>query len=209
VEKNGRIKRALSVDNVLRAKFTSFEFEGVWRRSVGCPERSGTWMIYGPPKNGKTTFAMQVARQLTQFTPVLYNSVEEGISLSIRHALEREFLPHVKPVNPFTLVDSESPEELTKRLLLRRSAGVVIIDSVQFWDIYFEHYKKLKKMFPSKLFIYISHQQGWTPQGAVARRIWRDASVVWHVDRFKAFPSGRYGGGEEIVISEERAKGLW
>ncbi|MDR2626580.1 MAG: hypothetical protein LBC40_00925 [Dysgonamonadaceae bacterium] len=201
------MKRAYSVDNVLHAKFETFPFEGEWEAAIGHPERSGTWMIYGPPKNGKTTFAMKLAKYLTRFERVAYNSVEEGLSLSIQHVFDRVGMKEVK--SRLVLLDRDSVDDLVKRLQVHRSPGVVVIDSIQFWEMDFKTYKRLKEAFPNKVFIYVSHIEGGVPQGSTARRVWRDASVAFRVDRFKAFPVGRFGGGEPIVISEEQAEELW
>jgi hypothetical protein len=95
-----------------------------------------------------------------------------------------------------------------KRLQVHRSPGVVVIDSIRFREMDFKVYKRLKEQFPGKVFIYVSHIEGGVPQGATARRVWRDASVAFRVERFKAFPVGRFGGGEPVVISGERAEEL-
>jgi hypothetical protein len=201
------MKRAYSVDNVLRAKFTTFDFEGEWLEAVGKPERAGTWIVFGAPKNGKTTFSMMLAKHLSHFERVAYNSVEEGLSLSVQSAFRR--LDMSEAGGRFVLLDKDSVGDLIKRLQAHKSPNVVVIDSIQFWEMDFATYKRLKALFPRKLFIYISHVDGGQPMGAVARKIWRDANVSFRVDRFKAFPQGRYGGGEAITISEERAAELW
>jgi hypothetical protein len=201
------IKRAYSVDNVLQAKFNTLEFDGEWKEAIGCPELAGTWIVYGGVKNGKTSFTMKLAKYLTKFEYVAYNSVEEGLSLSIQAAFQRTRMEDVK--RRFILLDKEEPEELVARLQRKKSPNVVVIDTVQFWDMTFKHYKTLKETFPDKLFIYISHSSGNLPDGKVAQRIWRDANVAFRIEGFKAFPIGRYGGGEPIVISEERAVKYW
>jgi len=201
-------KRAYTVNNVLQAKFNTLEFDGVWRKAVGCPERAGTWIIYGSVKNGKTSFAMQLAKYLTHFEKVAYNAVEEGLSLSIQAALRRTGMQDVK--NGFVLLNKESWQDLMTRLRKRKSPNVVVIDSLQFWEITFQKYKNLREQFPDKLFIYISHSAGNLPDGKLAQRIWRDANISFRIEGFKAFPIGRYGGDEEpIVINEERAIGYW
>ena len=53
------MKRAYSVSNVMNAKFKTLPFDGQWLEAVGCPQLGGSWLIYGAPKNGKTSLAMQ------------------------------------------------------------------------------------------------------------------------------------------------------
>ncbi|MDR3327075.1 MAG: hypothetical protein LBT04_02920 [Prevotellaceae bacterium] len=201
------MKRAYSVNNVLAAKFNTLEFDGVWRDAVGCPELSGTWIIYGTVKNGKTSFAMKLAKYLTKFEDVLYNSVEEGVSLSIREAFVRYDMQET--YGRFNLLDKEEIGGLITRLNRKRSPNVIFIDTVQFWELTFKDYKRLKETFSNKLFIYVSHAAGNQPEGKVAIRIWRDANVAFRIEGFKAFPVGRYGGGEPLIISKELAKAYW
>jgi hypothetical protein len=206
-----QIKRAYSVDNVLQAKFNTLEFDGIWRDAVGCPELSGTWIVYGSVKNGKTSFTMMLAKYLTRFEIVAYNSVEEGLSLSMQESFKRTGMEEVK--SRFLLLNKENQQELIIRLRRRKSPNVVIIDSLQFWEMTFKEYKELKEAFPNKLFIYISHATGnsekSTPDGNTALRIWRDANVSFRIEGFKAFPIGRYGGGKPVVINGERAVKYW
>ncbi|KAA6342186.1 hypothetical protein EZS27_010040 [termite gut metagenome] len=48
--------RAYSVGNVLSAKFETLAFDGIWKDSLGCPEVTGSWIIYGPTKKRKNHF---------------------------------------------------------------------------------------------------------------------------------------------------------
>jgi adenylate kinase family enzyme len=79
-----KTKRALSVHDLLSFKAKVMEFEGRWEASFGCPEMSGCWLVWGESGSGKTTFAMQLCRYLTRFGRVAYNSLEEGMSESLR-----------------------------------------------------------------------------------------------------------------------------
>lgn len=203
------MSRALSVDNVLNAKFNTLKFDGIWYEAIGNPELSGSWFIKAPTKHGKTSLAMQLAKYLTKFGRVGYNSVEEGVSLSIQEAYNRVNMKEVAP--KVLLLDKETVPELIVRLDKPKSPQIVFIDTVQFWDLKFSEYKELKSRYPHKLFIYISHQDGRNPDGHVAKRIWRDANVIFEVEGFKAFVTGRYGGNPdaEIIINEERAARYW
>lgn len=201
------MKRAWSVDNVLSKKFRTLPFDGAWLAACGCPEVCGSWFIYGPPKNGKTSFAMQLAKYMTRFGRVAYDSVEEGFSQSIKEAMIRTRMKEVG--GKLLLLDKEGIPELTERLKRKKSPEVVIVDSIQFLGLQFAEYKELKRMFPGKLFVWISHVEGKMPDGGTARRIWRDANIAFRIEGFKAFPVGRYGGGEPYTISEEKAAAYW
>lgn len=201
------MKRALSVDNVLNAKFTELDFEGKWLDAIGKPELTGTWFVQGDIKSGKTSFTLQLTKYMTRFSRVVYNSVEEGLSKTIREAYKREQMHEVR--GKFELLDIESYDDLVKRLRKHKSANIVVIDTIQFWELTFSQYKNLKKMFRKKLFIYMSHRDGGRPAGATAQKIWRDANVAWMIEGFKAFPVSRYGGGEAVTINEERADAYW
>lgn len=170
------MKRAYSIRNVIDARFKTLDFDGEWLEAVGKPELGGSWMIYGAPKNGKTSLAMQLARYLTRFCRVAYDSVEEGLSLSIQNCVERTF--QGQNTRKFLLLDKENIEELTERLSKRSgSPDAVVIDSVQFLGLCWDEYKGLVERFPHKLFIFVSHVDGNQPEGRVAKKIWRDANV--------------------------------
>lgn len=198
--------RAYSVQNVLDAKFETLPFEGGWKEAVGCPELTGSWIIYGPPKSGKTGFAMMLAKYMTNFGRVFYNSIEEGLSQSIQLAYQRVGM---QEVSGKIILEKESIESMIERLKKSKSPRIIFFDSIQFADLKFPEYKKMKSMFPGKLFIYISHIDGKQPEGVTARRVWRDANVSIRVEGFRAFPVGRYGGGQYINISEEKATEYW
>lgn len=199
--------KAYSLNNILKAKFKTLEFSGAWKEAIGNPELTGSWFIYGPPKNGKTSFALTLAKYLAEFRRVGYNSVEEGLSLSFQKAVERVSMHEIG--NRFVLIEREEVEDMVKRLKKHKSPDIFFIDSVQFLELSFHEYKRLKGLFPSKLFIYISHVEGRQPDGYAARKILRDANVIFRVEGFKAFPVGRYGGGIPITISAQKAAEYW
>jgi hypothetical protein len=201
------MKRAISIPNLLNTKFKSMPFEGKWADSFGCPEPTGCFMIYGEVKQGKTDFAMQLAKYLTQFGRVQYNSVEEGLSLSLQNAIRRNEMSEVS--GKIIITDKEEYWELKERLVKRHSPRIVFIDSIQMWDFTYSNYLELKSEFKSKLFVFISHTKHKIPQGSTAERINRDAHVSIRVEGFKAFVISRYGGGAPFVINQEYADQYW
>ncbi|ETK10968.1 hypothetical protein T231_01820, partial [Tannerella sp. oral taxon BU063 isolate Cell 6/7/9] len=99
-------------------------------------------------------------------------------------------------------------QDLVYRLKHSRTVRVVFIDSVQFMDLKYSEYRRLRLDFPRTLFVFISHvknNRGTSPDGSVATKIMRDSDVIFSVRGFKAFVTSRFGGNGEFVISEEMA----
>ena len=176
--------------------------EAIGKAEIG----GGAWFIYGPSKNGKTSMAMILAKALANHRKVAYDSVEEGINKSLRMAVERHGL--VEAGHNFVLLNREFFDDLVYRLKHSRTVRVVFIDSVQFMDLKYSEYRRLRLEFPRTLFVFISHvknNRGTSPDGSVATKIMRDSDVIFSVQGFKAFVTSRFGGNGEFVISEEMA----
>lgn len=198
-------RRAIPVNELLSTKFRGLPFEGKWYESFGCPELTGTWIIWGNSGNGKTRFALQLAKYLAGFCKVAYNSLEEGISLSLRTAIEQvNFNGSGKNL---LLLDKEPVSELMTRLARPRSPEVVIIDSLQYTGMSYKEYKVLRDRYRRKLFVLISHAEGKMPEGRVAKSVRFDAMCKIWIEGYVAYPVSRYGGGEPYVIWEEGAEG--
>lgn len=200
-------KRAISISQLYAKKFRVMDFKDNWQLSFGRPELSGSWIIYGPPKNGKTRLAVQLAKYLTSFARVAYDSLEEGFSESIREAFETEQMEEVS--RRIVLLDKEPVDNLMKRLLKRRSPDVAIIDSLQYTGMTYQEYRDLKDSLRNKLLIFISHAEGKEPAGRVARSVRYDANITIRVEGFKAFVNSRYGNTEPFTIWTEGASKYW
>jgi len=197
-------RRAISIQQLYRTNLRSLEFTGQWLDAIGCPEPSGAWIIWGNSGNGKTRFALQLAKYLaTLGRKVAYDSLEEGVSLSLRTAIEDCNIQEVS--RRFMLLDKEPVIELMERLSKKKSPDVVIIDSIQYTGLTYADYKSLRTRFRTKLFILVSHAEGSQPSGRVARSIRFDANVKVWVEGFQAFAASRYGGGEPYMIWDEGA----
>lgn len=199
--------RAISVTELITKRYNQMEFTGAWKRSLGCPELAGTWIIYGKPKNGKTAFALMLCKYLTRFAKVAYDSLEEGTSVTLRDAFLRVGMLEVK--GRIVLLNKEPIPQLILRLRRQKSPQIIVIDSLQYTGMNYNEYKALKDEFPHKLFIFISHAEGKEPAGRVARAVRYDANITIMVEAFKAFASGRYGGGEPFVIWPDEAIKYW
>lgn len=192
------LKRALSVSDIRSYKPTVLDFEGQWLASFGRPELTGAWIIWGPSFSGKTRFALQLGKYLAGFVRVAYNSLEEGLSLSMKNAIEDVGMMEVS--RSFILLDKEPIHDLRERLRKKKSPRVVIIDSLQYTGITYAEYIELKEEFRNKLFIFVSHADGRDPKGNVAKAVRYDAFVKVSVSGYAAEVMSRFGGGERYVI---------
>jgi hypothetical protein len=202
-----RIKRALTVSDLRAYKATTLDFEHQWLECIGRPELTGAWLVWGNSANGKTRFAVQLAKYLATFCKVAYNSLEEGRSQSMRQAVINSGMADVQ--RSFLFLDKEPISELAARLRRRKSPDAIIIDSIQYSGLTYAEYKRLRDEFRNKLFIMISHAEGREPKGNVARSVRYDAFVKIYVEGYKAFPQSRYGGGNEYVIWPKGAQEYW
>lgn len=182
--------RAYSASEVLAKKVLPIPFRGVWREAFGSPSRTGVWLIWGESANGKSSFAMQLAKELTKYGKVAYNSLEESLSLSFQENMRRCGMQEAG--GRFLILDREPLDELSGRLKKQRSPDFVIIDSLQYAGINYKEYKKLKEAHPTKLFIFISHADGDKPKGATATSIQYDADMKILVRGYRAICKGRF-----------------
>ena len=208
------MSRAISNKNVLTAKFEVAEFDGEFLASFGKPELRGAWLIYGGSGCGKTTFVMQVCKYLTRFRRVAYNSLEQGLSLSLQKTWERVGMQEVG--NRIILLNKESLKDLRIRLQKKQSPDVIVIDSVHYLRRFnMDQYQNLRDEFPDKLFIFVSHEKGGMPKGMMAQNIRYDSEIKIRVEGYKAFVTTRYEvpelgeGGTDFIIWEQGANKYW
>jgi len=195
--------RAYSVNDVFNKKFNTLSFEGEWKEFIGNPELSGSWIITGNSGNGKTRLAVKMAKYMTQFGKVAYNSIEEGFSESIKKAWIEEGMKEV--AGKILLLDKEPVDDLLERLNKQRSPDIIFIDSIQFTHKSQVFLKKMIDRYNNKLFVFISHAEGSKPMGRTAKAIEYVSNVKIFVSQFMAYPKSRYGGNQPFTIWEEGA----
>jgi hypothetical protein len=186
------IKRAVSVAELTKKKFIELNLPPEFEKLLGTPERSGVWIIWGESFNGKTSFALQLAKALTTSGKVFYDTMEEGARKSFQNAIINQNMKEVK--SKFLIGNCESIEELKERLIRKKSPEIIIIDSLQFSGLTKATYKAFKQQFSNKLLIFISHADGKNPYGALANFVKYDADVKIRVEGYKAMCLSRLGG---------------
>ena len=210
------MSRAISNKNVLAAQFETAEFTGAYLASFGRPELRGAWIVWGGSGSGKTTFTLMLCKYLAGFRRVAYDSLEQGLSLSLQKAWERVAMEEAG--SNIILLNKEDLPELRARLRKRKSPEIIVIDSVQYLTkFYMQQFKELKAEFPNKLFIFISQadKAEKDPDGYVAKKIRYDADIKIRVEGYKAFVTTRYEdsekgeGGADFIIWEKGAADYW
>jgi hypothetical protein len=198
--------RAYSIQDIISKKYKTLDWSEPWIKAFSKPETTGVWFIWGNSGNGKSSFVMQLTKELAKIGPVLYDSLEEGSRMTMRDNLLRAGIMEVKKR---VLIASEGIEELDARLKKRKSPKFVIIDSIQYSGISFPVYRKFKESHPDKLIIFISHANGTKPASRPAESVKYDADLKIWVEGFKAISNGRYNPGGEFTIWEQGANKYW
>jgi len=200
--------RSLSIRNIYDKKYITMPFTGVWADAMGQPEHNGIWIIYGPEKNGKTWFALQLANYLTAFDKVLYVSAEEGVSKAFRDACGRVGIDAKN--RKLSVLDYTPIAELDEKLSKRKAPRIVFLDNA---TIYADELKggmlrQLTAKHPTKLFVIVAHEERGEPYTAVAKIAKKLAKVIVRVKGLACTVWGRCPGGT-IMIDENSATLYW
>jgi adenosyl cobinamide kinase/adenosyl cobinamide phosphate guanylyltransferase len=202
--------KALSVKQAFSIVFKLFEFTGLWLQAFGKPETSGFWYLGGGEKNGKSTFALMLAKYLTAFDKVLYISAEEGISKDMIAAMR--FAGLSDQDKNFNIIDYEPWEDIDKRMESRKCAKIIFIDNS---TVYRDEVTKRmimelkqKKHVQNKLIIMVCHEEKGQPDNALATHWRKLAKIIIQAEGLKAIISGRCPGGT-LMINEEKANLYW
>ena len=200
--------KALSVKQAFSIVFKLFEFTGLWLQAFGKPEITGFWYLGGGEKNGKSTFAMMLAKYLTTFGKVLYISAEEGLSKDIIAAMKFAGLSD-KNKN-FNIIDYEPWEQLQARFSSRKCAKIIFIDNSTVYrdEITRKLIAELKQNHANKLIIMVCHEAKGSPDNALATTWRKLAKIIIQAEGLKAIISGRCPGGI-LMINEEKANLYW
>ena len=142
-------QKAIPLENLKNKKFEILPFSDKWEELMGTPEANFCLMISGKPGQGKSYFSLELSEYLARtFGEVLFNSSEEGASLSLQNKINsfdisNIYLGEAKDVNSLQLLLSNSPYKF------------VVIDSVNDMNISPQELHKLRGLHPTKGFICI------------------------------------------------------
>jgi hypothetical protein len=186
--------KVLGVTYMLARKYESSPLSPEWIAALGEISRPFRWLVYGHPKNGKTTFLLQFCKDATQWAKVFYNSMEEGDSKTMQQAMQRVGMADCKP-GKFLLGDRIHYPMLIARLSRPNSGDIVVIDSRDYINMTTDQYKKMVARFPKKSFIIVCWEQSGKPLGKYAKDIEYMVDMVTRVHDHVAVTNGRFGAG--------------
>lgn len=200
--------KSLSAQKALSIKRRTIQLEGEWGDCFGEIACTGVVFFWGQSGNGKSSAVMSFAKELTKYGKVIYLSLEEGLSLSFQNTLRRYSMQDCGA--RFQVVTSETMEELSKRLLKRKSPEFIIIDSFQYTQMSYRSYIEFRNKHSDKLLIFVSHADGKQPAGRAARSVKYDAMLKVWVEGYRAFSNGRFiGSTGRCDIWAEQAQKYW
>ena len=140
-------QKAISMEQFKTMKFKPLHFEGEWKKLMGTPESNFGMMVYGKAGQGKSYFCLELASYLgNNFGDVIYNSSEEGLSLSLQNKVQTMDMTNIhlgtaKDLIALQMLLSQSPYKF------------VFLDSLNDMKISSKDFKQLKSMHPDKAFI--------------------------------------------------------
>jgi molybdopterin-guanine dinucleotide biosynthesis protein len=202
-----RLNRALSVSDVYMLERATYRLSERWHETFGEIDRTGVWLIWGKSGSGKTSFVLELCKELARFGRVAYDSLEEGDSLTMKNAFIRAGMMDV--ARRVVLLNRESMADLHERLSRPKSPDIVVIDSFQYTRMRYAEYQRFKEAHADKLIIFVSHATGDKPKGQAADAVMYDATQKILVKGYVAISKGRFKPGGRYVIWDEGARRVW
>lgn len=198
----------MTAKEVINTKKDVMSLTGAWGDAFGEVERVGVWFVWGNSGNGKSSFVMQLCRELARHGRVVYNSLEEGAGLTMQNTLKRFDMARFR--GRFQLLDCEPMEEMSERMVRRNSADFWVVDSFQYSQMTYFDYIRFKEAHRNKLVVFVSHASGSMPDGRSAKKVMYDASLKVWVEGFRAISKGRFIGTTGVyTIWEDGAAEYW
>ena len=146
------MKRAYSPKDIAAKKWVTLPWGEKWNKPFGFPAENASWFISGASASGKSSFVMQLSKELCKYGLVLYLSYEEGVNQTFQRRME--YLKMNEVQGKFRVVVDETYEELIDRLKRPKSPKFIIVDSYQVSEWEYPDAVALMKRFPKKCFIW-------------------------------------------------------
>lgn len=200
-------KRAYSPKEIAAKKWVTLPWGEKWSEAFGFPAENASWFISGASAQGKSSFVMQLGKELCKYGLVLYMSYEERVNQSFQRRMSYLGMNEVQ--GRFRVITDDTIKELEERLAKPKSPKFIIVDSYQVaYDDFGWTYPAavaLMRRFNRKCFIFISQEDKSEPTGKPARRLRYICDMKVRVMGYKAYCLGRSIGeaGNHYVVWKE------
>lgn len=197
------LKKPLTVANIQNQKIKRVPFTGEWYQAFKKPQNKGVWFVWGGSASGKSTFVMQLAKELAKSFKTTYNLLEEETDDS--DYIDRTALCNMGEVKDNFHTVSYGYEELMAYLGKRNAPKVVVIDSITYFTRDFSQYLVMKRTYPNTIFVIVGHADGKNPRSKIEEDIMYDAKMKIFVSGYLAICKGRTIGpnGGRFITWEE------
>lgn len=208
MEKKSKIKlrKLLTVGNIISQTVVRIPFDGDWYKFIKQPQNRGIWIVWGQSGSGKSSFIMQLAKELAKTKKVLYNTLEEDPDDD--ELIQRQIDFNMTDVKDKFYVQNYKYDELWQCLENRNPPDVIIIDSLTYFTKDFDEYMKFKKRFRNKIIIFTAHANGDKPKTEIEDRVKFDAKMKIQINGFLATCRGRTASGGTFIIYKEGYEAL-
>lgn len=165
----------------------TYNFNGRWQGLFNHPSKGFSALVYGQPKSGKSTMAIDFAGYLARnFGKVLYASIEEGGRGTLDERINR-----LGVGNPNMDISNNLPADLS-------AYDFIITDSVSRGNLDLSQMQQLKADWPDKNFIFLFHTtKDGLPRGT--NQFLHEVDVLVNVKDGVATADGRFGPGSMDV----------
>ncbi len=193
-------------NDLMNMNFDELPINENWNQLMQSPASNMKIAIWGAPKNGKTSGALQLAEYLTNFGSVLYDFADQGFNKSTQDLWRNSGLANNPNATPS---DIDTIANLEKEVATGKYKFVfidMISEFIRKEKIRPEEFKeRFIKKFPNISFVLIFEvtkggnfkgDQGWTHL----------VDAIMTVEDFIITNRGRYGSGDKIIWHEGAKK---
>ena len=156
--------------------------------------KNASILVYGKPKHGKSTFALQLANELSKKGKLLYVANEEMMS---------DGKPSKSLQDRVKRIGYTPTMRFSKNLNVQLSDfQFIVIDSINALGLDIEAWRELRNTYPNSFFVLVSQV---TKSGIFrGSQEWaHDVDVIVDVKNGKADIMGRFGSGEYEIFDKE------
>ena len=178
----------LSAQQIMDMKFKTIGLTGKYRALIGDPEPAFSAMIYGKPKQGKSTVAIDMAKELTRLGKVLYCAFEEGHGGTLQDKIKR---------NNANVPGLDFANKLPPNLSRYQFVFIDSVSDAGLDEVFFKALIKANKPNTSIIGIFHATKDGKFRGG---QSFAHDVDVLMRVENGVVYAQGRYAPPSEFRI---------